>query len=114
VAATATAANLAEGEAAPGQPVQAFDVLSRVRATSKARAKEMIQSVDPFEDPVPMRFFLVADLVVLGTVGFTAGALGFLFVGFSFKPLRLPGMFALAFFNIAGLGLQKLITGNGL
>ena len=38
---------------------------------------------------------MIVDMIVLGVAGFTAGCLGFFFIGFSLKPSSWPGMFAL-------------------
>ena len=51
--------------------------------------------------------FMAVDMIVLGVAGFTAGYLGFFFIGFSLKAKSWPGMFALDIGCFIGICLIK-------
>lgn len=89
------------------KPKNSGDIFARISAKSRIRAAQDALSADPFYDPLPLGLFMVVDIMVLGVAGFTAGYLGFFFIGFSLKPRSWPGMFALDLGCLIGISLFK-------
>ena len=73
----------------------------------RTRATQERLSADPFYDPLPLGLFMVVDVIVLGVAGFTAGCLGFLFIGLSLRPSSWPGMIAMDLGCLIGICLIK-------
>jgi hypothetical protein len=83
------------------------DIFARIHAQSRTRATKERLSADPFYDPLPLGLFMAVDMIVLGVAGFTAGCLGFLFIGLSLRPSSWPGMIAMDLGCLIGLCLIK-------
>jgi hypothetical protein len=93
-------------------PLSAFLLKRKLEEPAYAH----LQSTEPTEDKretlkgLATKYYILADLFVLGAAGFVGGLMGYYFIGVSFEAKSWPGMIAFIAASFLGLGFR---TSNG-
>lgn len=89
-------------------PISNFFLRRKLEEPSYARLQgtELTEHDQATLNGLATKYYILADLLVLGTAGFIGGLLGYYFIGISFETKGWPGMIAFVAASFIGLGFR--------